>query len=213
MAWNLRPTLLRGACAGAVTAALLLAAGASAHASPGDAPVRGEADVPLRVGGTLGQLNPQPEPPGAAARPGGPADGQCATCEPPGSEGGPHQGTGWKPYEIEIKKIWVCDTEDSSVDEVYININGVRVWGAEGLTYGSSPGHCRVYGLYHREAYAQFTGWANVDVYDWDGIDPDDHLLTGTAYTTTNPPGWSGTWGGTNSQFSYFLDYEVRKRY
>ena len=77
-ALHLMPTTMRNALALlALTAVALLAGGTGAQASPGDIPARGESQASPRPGGSLKPLNPQPEPPGAAAtRPDGPADGR-----------------------------------------------------------------------------------------------------------------------------------------
>ena len=205
--------LTAGVRAFAVIVALLAAVAAGAHAqAPDPPPTRGESVAPPR-------LNPQPEPPGIAKLPDPPADGQCATCEPPGGDGGTHP-TGFKPYEIEIRKVRVCDTEDSMTDEVYIKLNGVKVWGVWGLqanhTYGYGP--CNAYGLNHREAVMSFAGWVNVDVFDEDWPDPDDWLLSKTVYMitqppiTTSPPQWKGTLLGYGSNYTYEIEYVIRPK-
>lgn len=72
------------------------------------------------------------------------------------------------------------ETEDSSTDEIYITVNGNRVWGVQSVSRGE---------VVDLAALSMFDGTAEIQLWDEDSPDADDCLGTGHAHESMSGQG------------------------
>ncbi|MDT7580278.1 MAG: hypothetical protein QOK35_1542 [Pseudonocardiales bacterium] len=150
---------------------------------------------------------------GAVAAPAASA-GVCTTCpEPPPNEPGPH--TPPAPvvkHRLTIKKIVAHDINDDVFnevqDEIYLEINGQKVWG----TYNISE----LDGIRYPGVAKDLTGAAgaylgNVELFDHDTSSGDDRLAALNVYGNGSPTEITGSYDFHMSDSHYTVEIGLRQ--
>jgi hypothetical protein len=110
----------------------------------------------------------------------------CTTCpEPPEPEPGPHPPSGpVKKWKLDLDSVERIDGQDGPTDfndEIYLKVDGVKVWGPTGISAIMKP-----VGVEH---YKVFVNYVGIEVWDDDDFN-DDRIGTILVFPPVLPAHW-----------------------